>query len=612
MAHIHVLEDHIANQIAAGEVVERPASVVKELVENAIDAGAKSIHVTLEKGGLSRMEVQDDGNGIASDELRLAFLRHATSKIGQTSDLYSLNTMGFRGEALPSIAAVSRIHMVSRQAEQPSGQAITIEGGRIVAEEPQVRKPGTTVEVRDLFFNTPVRKKFLKAEHLEKSVIVDYVQKLALSHTTIAFSLIADGKTLFRTRGTGDLRETLAYVFPGILSEKLINIQEETDYYRIHGLIAPPYLYRASKDFEIFFVNRRYVQSKVLSAALEQAYRHRIPIRKYPMGVLHIEMNPAAIDVNIHPSKIQVKFSMEETIRKELVKSVEKALMDQSEIRALPQKNQGHINSMLGESEWSKAKIDTASIFTSVNDQPREIGRRQETFLLHQFHREKSVDVSAKPVYLQEEPSASYEAGQHDTIPVSTKQEIFIGYEVLTVISRTYAVLKKEDDLYILDQHAAHERIRYEELRVEYQQETLKSQFLLEPVVLALSYVQKTKLVEYINDLNRLGIVVELFGDNEYLLRGVPVGLIGQDYAVLLEELLVALDENQESIKEKMLELAACHGAIRGGDDLHNDTIIRLLQSLGECEDPYTCPHGRPTIIRLGKKELEKFFLRDQ
>jgi DNA mismatch repair protein MutL len=603
MGRIHILEEDTANQIAAGEVVERPASVVKELVENAIDAGAKSIRVKIEEGGMSLIEVEDNGSGMDKGDIPLAFLRHATSKINKATDLFELRTMGFRGEALPSIASVSKVSLSSQIDGEKMGTHVEMTGGKKVVEEPIAMARGTRITVSDLFFNTPVRKKFMKAPHLEKGAIVDLVQKLAMSHTEIAFTLLSDNKVVFKTRGSGDLRDTLAYLIPGELSRKLIEVEEENDYFTIRGLIAPSYLYRATKDMEIFFVNGRYVRSKVLQDALEEAYRHRIPIRKYPIGILSIKMNPAALDVNIHPSKMEVKFSMEQALRKQLSASIQKTLSAFSEIRGL---------NMESPSEQSKEK----PVMPLVNWPESKSNRGGEREPEQDFH------LSPEPVRVQEAMVFERKDRSHyqtenaaartgDESKGVTRHDEFLGMKVLSVIAKTYAVLQKEDQLFLLDQHAAHERVRYERLSKAYRQEKLTAQFLLEPVVLTLGYEQKARMLEQINKLADLGVVLELFGEDEFLLRAVPAGLRGTDYQQLFEELLGALENEQESIKEHMLEMASCRGAIKAGDTIRLDEVAVLLEEMSILEDPYTCPHGRPTVIRMGKEELAKLFLRE-
>ncbi len=600
MGRIHILEEDIANQIAAGEVVERPASVVKELVENAMDAGAESIRVQIEEGGMSLIEVEDNGSGMDQGDIPLAFLRHATSKISQAADLFELRTMGFRGEALPSIASVSKVRLSSQTDGEDAGTLVELIGGKKTVEESIAMARGTCITVSDLFFNTPVRKKFMKAPHLEKGAIVDLVQKLAMSHTDIAFTLISDNKTIFKTRGSGDLRDTLAYLIPGELSRKLIEVEEENDYFSIRGLIAPSYLYRATKDMEIFFVNGRYVRSKVLQDALEEAYRHRIPIRKHPIGILSIEMNPAALDVNIHPSKMEVKFSMEQALKKQLAASIQKTLSAFSEIRGINQEKPPVQMPATPPVNWPEStpkvrvKREPEQEFRMVP----EPARVQEEMV---FERKDKSQYQPK--------SATAETGA-ETIK-ETRHDEFLGMKVLSVIARTYAVLQKEDQLFLLDQHAAHERVRYERLSKAYRQETLTAQFLLEPVVLTLGYEQKERMLEQINKLADLGVVLELFGEEEFLLRAVPAGLKGTDYQQLFEELLDALENEQESIKERMLEMASCRGAIKAGDTIRLDEISVLLEEMSVLEDPYTCPHGRPTVLRLGKEELAKLFLRD-
>lgn len=599
MGKIYVLEEEIANQIAAGEVVERPSSVVKELVENAMDASAHNIRVEIEDGGLAKIEVEDDGIGMEEQDIVLAFKRHATSKIRQSQDLFELTTMGFRGEALPSIASVSKVRLCSQLQGTEKGNCIELHGGKSIQKKTIAMSHGTVIRVSELFFNTPARKKFMKSPHLEKGAIVDLVQKLAMSHTDIAFTLVSDGKTMFKTRGSSNLRDTLAYLIPGELSRKLIEVEEESDYVSVRGLIAPSYLYRATRDMEIFFVNGRYVRSKVLQNALEEAYRHRIPIRKYPIGILSINMNPAALDVNIHPSKMEVKFSMEQALKKELSLCLQKTLTQESEIRGIGQNTS--ILGISGDKILSHSSLDKTKDKDFLDEPVKDFRlipekrRMQEEMVFERatqkpYRKMENLDLRQKELPLHDE---------------------FLDMRVLSIIAKTYVVMSKNDQLYILDQHAGHERVRYEALKKAYRSEKLTTQFLLEPVVLTLGYDQKERMLEQINKLSDLGVVLELFGEDEFLLRGVPAGLKGMDYQLLFEELLDALECDQESIKERMLEMASCRGAIKAGDSIRYDEVSVLLKEMSVLEDPYTCPHGRPTIIKLGKEELAKLFLRD-
>lgn len=693
MTSIRILTDEVTNQIAAGEVVENPASVVKELVENAVDAGASQIKVSIEEGGLSFIGVQDDGQGMTREDMKLSFLRHATSKIRTSSDLFSLTTMGFRGEALPSIAAVSRLELISRSQASDQAHYLFLEGGLVKEERTQSFPKGSYFKVKDLFFNTPVRKKFLRSSYKEGQAVRDLMQKLALSRLDISFSLQLDDKLVFQTSGQHGLKEALAQIYSLGLIDKLIPIKKETDFFRIQGLIGPSYQYRSSRDMQIFFINHRYVRSPLLEKTLAQAYRHRIPQRKYPVAIVNIDMNPASIDVNIHPSKTEVKFSMEKAIQETLKDLFLSVLDEQVGVRPLEGLGQRRRRSTLekdlsaftpplsrkseaiqgqpeqtsdktfdktsekpadkpadkereakfglgvGEGEsvndrWAleraleeerrkkegPGKKSKASYSASSKQAPLSL-ERQETLFFERKKREEGP-FHSQP-HSQPESQVKSDAKTHAKPQAISSLEgegerreadfpqLLSELRLLCVIARTYLVMEKEDQLYLIDQHAAHERIRYERLYADYQKEKLKCQFLLEPVLLLLSPQEKNMVTDNINDFLPLGMVVELLGEDDFLLRSLPSGFEDKEGQALFLEVLYALDKGEESLKERLLERASCHGSIRSGDSIREDEVHSLLAQLAKCRQPTSCPHGRPTLLVLGKKELEKLFLRE-
>jgi len=617
MPDIHVLDENTANKIAAGEVVERPASIVKELMENAMDAGADRIVVEADQGGITRIRITDNGSGMGPEDLPLAFARHATSKIRQAEDLYAVTTMGFRGEALASIAAVARVRMISSDKEDGSGHLYEIHGGQEVTFSEASSTRGTRVEVTDLFFNTPARRKFLKAASSETRAISEVVQRLAVARPDISVELVLDGKTQFRTRGSGDLRDALAYVFPLEITRTLKPVVAEPDFFRLEGLVGPAFLYRSSRDLQLFYINGRLVRSPVLTRALEEAYRHMIPVRRYPVGVLKLTVNPAAVDVNIHPSKLEVKFSMEERIAGDLTRAVRQVLESGDSIRtAVP-------------------RPVAASPGIRKKPEPLPSGLEDLKPGTVRFSYRESISPEA---FLAEEPKAgpssgSYEPAQKSPdrqmsmeprIPAEARPDTpdgaetvepvrhpeFLELENLGMVGNTYLLARGSQGLYIVDQHAAHERLRFEELLRQWPEGTEPaSQILMEPVPLGLTLSLREKLGEEILALRNHGILLE-YREPEYLLRGTPAGLSPEETRDLLEEVLEAAEEPGETLRERILIRAACSGAVKAGQTLSPREVRTLMEKLARARYPYTCPHGRPTVIRLSERDLEKLFLR--
>lgn len=617
MPDIHVLDENTANKIAAGEVVERPASIVKELMENSMDAGADRIVVEADQGGTTRIRISDNGSGMGPEDIPLAFARHATSKIRQAEDLYAVTTMGFRGEALPSIAAVSRVRLTSSVEEDGSGHTYEIHGGQEIsfAETPSTR--GTRVEVTDLFFNTPARRKFLKAVPTETRAISEVVQRLAVARPDISVELVLDGKTQFRTRGSGDLRDALAYVFPLEITRALKPVEAEPDFFRLEGLVGPAFLYRSSRDLQLFYINGRLVRSPVLTRALEEAYRHMIPVRRYPVGVLKLTVNPAAVDVNIHPSKLEVKFSMEERIAGDLTRAVRQVLESGDSIRTAAPRPVAAPPAIRTKPEPLSSGLDDlkpgSMRFSYRESIPPEAFRAAES----QAPAPSTVpgpspeppdhQLSIRPQKTETAPETGMvkEEGQE-----TVRHPEFLELENLGMVGNTYLLARGPQGLYIVDQHAAHERLRFEELLQQWPEgKEPASQMLMEPVPLGLTLSLREKLGEEILTLRRHGIVLE-YQEPDYFLRGTPAGLSPQETRELLEEVLEASGEPRDTLRERILMRAACRGAVKAGQTLSPREVRALLEKMARALYPYTCPHGRPTVIRLSEKDLEKLFLR--
>ncbi len=564
---IIILDENTINQIAAGEVIEQPSSVVKELVENSIDAGASHITISISAAGLKEIKVTDDGHGIDEENIEKAFSRYGTSKLSTIDDLYTLNTMGFRGEALASIGSVSKVQISSRTKDFEYGITLGIEGGNFTSKKADTLNIGTTIRVNDLFYNTPVRQKFLRSSLRETRDIIDIVEKLALSKPEIAFNLIVDNKQVFKSRGNGDIKELAAQVFSYNIGKEMLPLDSLKNGIRVWGLVGNYNVYRGNRDNIIFFINSRYVISNTLAKALESAYRSRLPINKYPVGIIYLEIPQYLVEVNIHPKKMAVKIDQEEIITSLITNEVEKLLIESNK---LPVKSK-------------TVEIDSFK----KNDM-------------------KEIKVVEYPSLDKEEQLSLYES--------KYKDNPFFNIEVLGTIKDTYIIASMNDTLYIIDQHAAHERVNFEEALKEFESTGFKSQFLLEPYLVSLNNTDYMRVIENIDKLMNYGVILESFGEGAFLIRGLPLKIIGEEAtSEFFLDLIDSFDNNDsEEVKNLMLEKAACSRSVKAGSYINKNELKALIQRLGESEFPFTCPHGRPTFLKLNVMDLEKLFLRSK
>ncbi len=564
---IIILDENTINQIAAGEVIEQPSSVVKELIENSIDAGASQINISILDAGLSEIKVVDNGAGIDEVNLEKAFLRYGTSKLQTIDDLYSLVTMGFRGEALASISAVSKIKISSRTIDSELGLSLEIVGGEIKSKKPESVNIGTSIRVGNLFYNTPVRQKFLRSSLRETRDIIEIVEKMAISRTDIAFSLQIDEKLIFKTRGNGNLKEIAAQIFSFDVGKNMFPFNVEKEGIRVSGIVGNYNSYRGTKDYIIIFINSRYVINKELSKAFEAAYKNRLPINKYPVGILYLEIPQYLVEVNIHPRKMEVKIDKIQKIQELIEDTVENLLLSSNK------------NNVQNE---------------------KKIPRTYESI----SGNKENVNIDCDLV--KEEQLSLYENIKKDSI--------FSEMEVLGTIKNTYIIVRGNDMLYIVDQHAAHERVNYELAVKQFEETGFKTQILMEPYLLTLNKGDYSKVIENIEDILSYGVLLESFGDDSFLIRGLPLNIIGEEAS---NEFIIGLidsfnNNDLEKIKDLMLEKAACSRSVKAGNFLNKNELEGLLESLGECEFPFTCPHGRPTFIKFNNSDLEKLFLRSK
>tara|TARA_Y100000588_G_scaffold380666_1_gene464956 strand:- start:1055 stop:2815 length:1761 start_codon:yes stop_codon:yes gene_type:complete len=581
---IRLLSPSISSKIAAGEVIERPASVAKELLENSIDAGSTRISMDLRGGGIESLRISDNGCGIPKEELELAFRRFATSKVSDSIDLDSIGTLGFRGEALPSIGAVATVTLASCTRDQKFGSAINIIEGIIGEKTDYSVSNGTTVTVKNLFKNVPARLKFLRSEGTETSRIHNILTRYAMAYPEISFDLRIDGKQNFLSSGSGDLREVIASVYNSKIADSMIelgngNITGDSEP-SVGGMVCAPHTNRANRSYISFFVNRRWVQNRMLSVAVEQAYHGFMKERRYPITVIDIKLPLTDVDVNFHPGKSEVRFSAEGNVFSALQRSVRDVLASHTPIPNVTHKSSRvhHEHPQSTRLKFWPVEPFIPSNIQSQNTPP--IGNEAERPKI-----EESMDVLPSKI-----------------LPV---------LRVVGQINTTYIITEGPEGLYLIDQHAAHERVLFERIKNEMGADTHPaSQSLLEPVLVELSEAHKEFLNEHSQILISLGMVIEPFGDSTYLLRGVPPSLGDIQPEQVLTEILDTMNEGGgfESWNERAAYSVACHGAIRAGKVMPREEMEELIRQLEECPQPNTCPHGRPTMLELSNKQIEREF----
>lgn len=649
MPKIIQLSPHIANLIAAGEVVERPASVVKELLENAVDAGASKITLEIRNGGMTFIRVTDNGCGMAAEDARTAFLRHATSKLRLAEDLAAINTMGFRGEALAAIASVSRIDLLTKTPGSLTGTSLHLEGGTISDESEAGCPDGTTIIIRDLFFNTPARMKFMKSDSVEGSRIAAAVQLQALAHPNVSFTFIRDGKQVLSTPGTGGL-EAAVYCVYGRECAKMIKVESRWDSYSLTGYVSKPTDARPSRSLQTFFVNDRPVRSKLLIAALEEAYRNQIMVGKFPACVLHLRLPATAVDVNVHPAKTEVKFLSEKAVFDCIHYGVLGALNktpDRPQVQLQkpavsapapapaacpvtkpPVKQESFFRTMTAQEyqNFSKAIQDApkprpeAAAATVARLEQVDTVPLKETVMYPKptsfMPPENITPVPPPPPpapreiekpIVQDIPTADPEPEQ-SVLPMPEP----VSWRMVGELYNSYIIVEEGDNAFLIDKHAAHERILFDKLKEH--QEAISSQALLTPVPVRLSADSVSQLLENRTLLTELGFEIDEFGDNTVLLRQIPMDLSPDDAADAVEalaaDLMTGRRESKNTVRDELLHTVACKAAIKAGWVSDPKELLTLVEQVMAREDLKYCPHGRPICVTLSKKQLEKQFKR--
>ncbi|MGD9677213.1 MAG: DNA mismatch repair endonuclease MutL [Vulcanibacillus sp.] len=569
MSKIHLLNDTIANKIAAGEVIERPASIIKELVENSIDAGSTKIDILIKESGLDYIIVKDNGEGILKEDIEKAFLRHATSKIKDEKDLFKIRTLGFRGEALPSIAVISKLILKTSTNNDGNGTEIYIEGGEIKNKSEIAFTRGTEISVKNIFYNTPVRLKYLKSMQTELSHIIDYVNKLSLAHTDISFTLIHNERIILSTYGNNNLIHVISTIYSASIAKKMIPINIENIDFKITGAISKPEITRTNRNHIIIFVNKRYIKNYLLTQAVIKGYKNLLMVNRYPISVLNIDMDPTILDVNVHPAKLEAKFSKEKEMNKLVEEVIYKALTEHTLIP-----------------EPLKKIVD----------------------LKYTNSLQTSFDLTLKP----DKDNSSFIFEKND---IEIKQSNKLPFlEPIAQFHGTYIIAQSIEGIYLIDQHAAHERVNYEKNIRLINLEKIEYQDLTVPITLNYSKSEIEHIFYKIEELKRVGIEIELFGKQSIIIRSIPIWIPkGQEIYFIekaLQEILSNKEINMIDMNKDLVAAESCKSSIKANRYLTKNEMEELLEQLRRTENPYTCPHGRPVIVYFSKYDIEKMFKR--
>ncbi len=611
---IHILEKHVADKIAAGEVIDRPVSIIKELVENSIDAGADQITVEIKNGGKSYIRVTDNGCGIEAEDMERAFLRHATSKIAEVKDLDAIETLGFRGEALASICAVARVELISKTADSKVGRRVITEGSEILANEGIGCPEGTTVTVRDLFFNVPARQKFLSSDNGESRRIIDMVSRIALAYGDIRFTLINGTKQVFTTRGKGNMFDSIVSVYGSDVGRDLLPVERTGGDFIVKGFVSAPSASANSRSRQIFCVNGRIISSKVLEKALDEAYKEKLFHGRFPIAFLFLYIPPEKLDVNIHPTKKEIRFDDDFEVHDFVVKAVRQALEVKESLPQVREENIGRNSQQKRNTAAEEADYEyefkTAERFAESKE---DFQKTEEKPIVGEQVDIKNILSSLRSEQEKEKKERSFpeETGiepERKSGPFDFRDLNYLGS-----IFDTYIMACDADCFYLIDQHAAHERIFYEKLRRQYESSEKISQTLMLPLRFhAAAYIAETE-ADWIDKIRAMGYAIEEFGNRTYLVREIPAFMELDEAESFLNDLFQELEEKPDLTNKKVMDriiMRSCKSAVKGGDHLEPAEIDALIQDLRNCVNPFSCPHGRPTFIRMTRYEIEKMFKR--
>lgn len=627
---IVLLDDNTISKISAGEIIENPASVVKELLENSIDAGAKNITVEVKNSPTDFIRITDDGCGFKADEIELAFMRHSTSKLSKIEDLEELTTLGFRGEALASISSIAKIRLLTKNSEDLAGTSTKIENGKII-EQSNVGMPhGSTFYVEDVFYNTPVRKKFLRADNVEFNLIFDVIQKIALGNPQVSISYIRDGKTLLNSYKNSNYKNHILNVLGREIATNLIENSFSSENYKIRAYFSNNKLFRSSRNHQYIYINGRYVTNREISREIEKVYKSLIPLNRFPVFILFIDINSSLIDVNIHPKKHEVKLSNENNLIAILCEMVEEVLYPNRSIREIEDEPKVNLNVFdifddklndnlinfkeptyePGDNDIKEFDIDSQSFYE--NYQPFDMNKEN-------LDNNNDIDnIEDKTEDFNYDNIPSLEQFQEDSF-LNDKEVIdsnLINTRIVGILFDTFIILENKDKdlIYLVDQHAAHERVMYEKYKKQYLNSNINSQVLLKPEIIELNASEYMKIEKNFHLFKDLGFSIDSFGENSIILREVPMIFGFPTYVSFIRDIIDSLDDkiysNYQADMWKVMK-RACLKAVKAGDTLSNMEVKELINSLIHCENPYTCPHGRPTIIDIKKTTIAKLFLRE-
>ncbi len=655
MPQIALLSQETIDKIAAGEVIERPSSVVKELVENAIDAGSSAVTVEIKEGGISFIRISDNGCGIEREQIPLAFLRHSTSKIKSVEDLFTVTSLGFRGEALSSIAAVSQVELITKMNGDFTGSRYLIEGSKEVSLEEIGAPDGTTFIVRNLFYNTPARKKFLKSAQTEGTYIHELMQRMILSHPDVAFKFIMNNQVKLQSSGNGNIKDIIYHLYGRDITKALLPIAHESELFKVSGFIGKPMISRGNRGYELYFVNGRFIRSQILSKAIEDAFKPFLMQHQYPFTVLYFEIDSSLLDVNVHPTKMELRFSNQQELYREVQSILSAALVHRDIIPEVPvdtpkknemevpkiekvmpepfeQKRLEEIRKAVRKDSPYEIKypvsrpMGTGSVSSAAQEKlldtiksmpPEDMmeERIQKEPLSEQSKKETEKELAKEAYVLREEetygakPEGSYEQGSF------LKEEEMAKQKIIGQLFDTYWLVEYNDRLFIVDQHAAHEKVMYEKLKKQFEKKEFTSQAISPPIVITLSMREADVLERFKEQFTKLGFEIEHFGGAEYSICGVP----GNLYRLNTRDVLIEmLDELTDGISERAttdvildkIASMSCKAAVKGSQRLSLPEMEQLMKDLMKLDNPYNCPHGRPTIIAMSKYEIEKKFKR--
>lgn len=655
MPQIALLSQETIDKIAAGEVIERPSSVVKELVENAIDAGSGAVTVEIKEGGISFIRISDNGCGIEREQIPLAFLRHSTSKIKSVEDLFTVTSLGFRGEALSSIAAVSQVELITKTNGDFTGSRYLIEGSKEVSLEEIGAPDGTTFIIRNLFYNTPARKKFLKSAQTEGTYIHELMQRMILSHPDVAFKFIMNNQVKLQSSGNGNIKDIIYHLYGRDITKALLPIAHESELFKVSGFIGKPMISRGNRGYELYFVNGRFIRSQILSKAIEDAFKPFLMQHQYPFTVLYFEIDSSFLDVNVHPTKMELRFSNQQELYREVQSILSAALVHRDIIPEVPvdtpkknemevpkiekvmpepfeQKRLEEIRKAVRKDSPYEIKypvsrpMGTGSVSSAAQEKlldtiksmpPEDMmeERIQKEPLPEQSKKEAEKELAKEAYVLREEetygakPEGSYEQGSF------LKEEEMAKQKIIGQLFDTYWLVEYNDRLFIVDQHAAHEKVMYEKLKKQFEKKEFTSQAISPPIVITLSMREAEVLERFKEQFTKLGFEIEHFGGAEYSICGVP----GNLYRLNTRDVLIdMLDELTDGISERAtadvildkIASMSCKAAVKGSQRLSLPEMEQLMKDLMKLDNPYNCPHGRPTIIAMSKYEIEKKFKR--